>query len=337
MALHVLASARAGLESTRGTAVTPTRLLYFKPGGATHAQEVGTLIPEEAWASYTPNRRAYAGLERNRLTFEGDLTYTDAIWPMNLAVDAEASGSVTDTSAYTWTGLPVHTSDALKSATVEFAYADLLSTVGWRLPGCLGNSWEITFTKPASGGDTGVSHKLELITASPATQITSFGGSLSDRTLVSATGNQIKSYINGTGSAFGTTADTRVNQATFRVNNDYRFRDGFDGTGNAIELVRGAKRGSRLTMQRYFNDKTELDAYIAKTSRRIRIIAEGAVIGAATAKYTVQLDFGGVADVHASADSDGMVYANIEYAPLNDSAISSDFKLTFINLEASIT
>ena len=335
MPIQVLASARAGLEATRGTAVTPTRLIYFSE--ATHTQDVGTIIPQESRASFTPNFRAYAGLERNTFNFRGDFTYTDAIWWLNLAVDAEASGTLSDTTAYTWTFLPVHTSDALKSATIQYAYADLLSTVGWEVDGCIVNVLRVTWTKAVGGAVTGVDFEAEIMTPSGATQITAFTGSLSDRAIVSALGNGTFTYMNGTGSAFGATADTRINQTTWEVNNGYVYRDGFDGTNTAIEIVRGAKRTSRVTMQRYFNDKTELDAYIAKTTRRLRVKSEGPLAGAATAKHTLQLDYAGVPEVHNTANVDGLIYANIELAPLEDSSISSDWKWTVINQTASIT
>lgn len=335
MTVEVLASARAGLESTIGTPVTPTRLLYHEK--ADISQAVGLIQPSEAWASFTPFRRAYPGLERAGFGFSGDFTFEQGWFWLNLAVDAEASGSVTDISAYAWAFLPVHTSDALKSATIEFGYTDLLSTVGWRLPGCICNRLKITWTKPVEGGETGVKYEAEIMSAYGLTQITSFGGSLSDVAMTSAVGNGTKTYLNSTASAFGTTADTRINQATFEVDNGYTYRDGFDGTNHAIEIVRTKPRMSSLTFQRYFNDKTELDAYIAKTTRRLRVLNEGAVVGAATAKNTLQLDFAGVAKVHDKAEVDGLIYANIGLQPLYDSSILSDYKITLINTVASAT
>src|SRR5688500_4575560 len=106
MAVEVLASARGALEATRGSDTTPTRILYFE--NATHDQDVGTLIPPESWANYTPNRRAYPGLEADGMHFDGDVTTQQIVFWLNLAVDAEAPGTLTDTSAYTWTFLPVH-------------------------------------------------------------------------------------------------------------------------------------------------------------------------------------------------------------------------------------
>lgn len=337
MTIELLASARAGLESTRGTPVTPTRILYFTPGQGQHNQDVGTITPRESWASYTPLRRAYAGLERNTLRFSFDATYTLMHWWLNLTTDAEASGSVQDTSAYDWTFLPVHTSDALKSATFEFAYLDLLATFGARIPGCIVNIMRITWLKAVGGDETGVRVEVELMSPALCTDITAFTGALSDVSQRSALGNSTRSYVNGTGSAFGTTADTRVNMATWEVNNNYVYRDGFDGTSAAIEIVRTGPRQSRFTMQRYFSDKTELDAYRAKTIRRVRMLSEGAVVGATTAKEKIQLDIAGVPLVHDVATVDGLIYANIELEGIDDSSISSDHKFVVTNTSSTTT
>lgn len=338
MTIELLASARAGLESTRGTPVTPTRIIYFGAGGGSVNQDIGTIAPRESWANFTEHRRAYPGLERNTLRFSGDLTSDDAIFWLNLAVDAEASGSVTDTSAYDWVFLPVHDSDALKSATFEIAYKDFLSTWGAKLPGCIVNVFRVTWEKNVGGDNTGCRYEAEVMTASGMTDITAFGGSLSDRSVESMLGTGTATYLNSTGSAHGTTADTRVNRVTYEVNNNFVYRDGFNGTANAIEIVRTGPRATRLTAQRYFNDTTEMNAYRTKATRRFRVKTEGSLAGAATAKHKVQLDASGVWETHGQPQNvDGMIYANLEMLPLYDSALASDKKWTVTNTTASIT
>jgi len=332
--VHVLASARAGLESTRGTEVDPTRIIYFRSGA--HVQDVGTVIPSEAWGNFTPNRRAYPGLERNTFNIAGDFTYTDAHWWLNHAIDAEATGSLSDTSAYTWTFTPVHTSDALKSSSWEMSYVDFISTWGISVPGVVVNKLKVTWTKAVGGEETGVSFEAELMSASAGTQITSFGGSLSDRTIVNAIGTGWATYLDS--STMGSTADTRINQATWEVDNGFVYRDGANASGVAVEIVRAKKRMAKVTMQRYFSNKTELDAYIAKTTRLFRSKVTGSLAGAASALHTIQLDYVGVPVVHdKTVDVDGLVYANIELEPLYSTAgsINSDQKWTVINTDSS--
>jgi hypothetical protein len=267
MTVQVLASARAGIESARGTSVTPTRIIYPKNGGIVHTQDVGTIIPQEAWASFEPNRRAYAGLERDTFSMAGDLSFTDAIWLANHAIAPLASGSVTDTTAYTWAFSPNNTSR--RPEVVDVA----VRLEGPAQPSSAGRCQASICNRTRSDVHEGRRRRRDrrhvrrgLHDCVGATQITAFTGSLTDRTIVNALGNSRQVYVNGTGSAFGTTADTRINQATFEVTNGYVYRDGFDGTSNAIELVRTAFRMSKLTVQRYFNDKTEL----TRTSPRRR-------------------------------------------------------------------
>jgi hypothetical protein len=327
--VQTLASARAALETTRNTPVTPaTRLIYFDSG--VHAQEVGTIRPTELRASYVEGFRSYRGIERNTLTFGGDWTYDDAAYWLNLAVKAVLSGSLSDTSAYTYAFVPTHTSDDIKSATIEFSTVDLIATVGWRVPGCLVNELEITWRK----GET-VRYSATLMSAKGATQITAFTGSLADRTTVSALGTTTKVYIDT--SAIGATLDPKVTEVTFNLNNGFAYFDSLDNTGVAQSLVRPNARQPRLTIQRRFNDKTELDAYIAKTPRKVRVLTEGGLAGAATALYTIWLDFVGVIDTYTWAEVEGIWMADMSFLPQYDTAVGSDFAWTIINKTAAYT
>jgi hypothetical protein len=333
--VEALASARAVLEGSRGGGGTPTRIVYFRPGAGALSQQVGTISPTEAWGKFAPYRRHYPGLERSGLSFAGDFTYTDAIFWLNLAVKAVASGSVTDTNAYTWAFLPTETSDDLKSALFQFGYVDFLSTWGGSLPGCIVNDLTVTFTKNVGDDETGVSFTAELMSAYGVTQITAFTGSLSDRVITSALGTNWQVYVDA--STIGTTADTAVDQLTYHINNGYVYRDGADNTGHAAEIVRANKRMSDVTYRRYFNSKTELDAYIAKTTRKVRSIVAGDIVGATTTKNTIQLDYYGAIDDYTFTTVNGLIYANVKLRPVYDTVLTSDHKWTVINTTASIT
>ncbi len=335
MTVEVLGSARAILEASRGNGGTATRIIYFRPGEGMLNQDVGTISPSEAWAKFAPYRRHYAGLERSGFTFGGDLTYTDAIWWLNLAVKAVASGSVTDTSAYTWTFLPTEGSDDLASAKIEFAYADFLSVWGGSLAGCIVNDLEITWTKQVGDDETGLSFKAEIMSAFGVTQITSFTGSLSDRTVTSALGTNWTVAVDTT--TIGTTSDARIDQMTYHLNNGFVYRDSANNTGHAAAIERGAKRMTELTYRRYFNSKVELDAYIAKTTRKVRCNVVGDIVGATTTQNTIQLDYYGVIDDHKYVNVDGLIYATIKLRPVFDSSLTSDHKWVVINTTASIT
>jgi hypothetical protein len=334
--VEVLASARAILEASRGAGGTPTRLLYFRPGAMVLNQGVGTISPTEAWAKFAPYRRHYAGLETSGFTMAGDVTFDDFIWQLNLGVKAVASGTgPTDTSAYTWTFLPTETSDDLKSTLIQFAYADFLSTWGGSLAGCIINKLTVHWTKNVADDETGVSYTAELMSAYGVTQITAFTGSLTDRAITSAVGPSWTAFMDTT--TIGSTSDTRILEATYTLDNGYQYRYGADGTNHAVEIVRGAKRMSSLSIQRYFNSKTELDAMLAKTTRKVRLLVEGPLAGAASVKNTVKLDYYGVPESHDVTTVNGLIYANIMLRPVYDTSVTSDHQWVVINTTASIT
>lgn len=331
MAVEVLSSARTALETTRGTTVaTATRIFYF--GKATHTQDVATIEPLDSRGGYQRLYRAYPGIEVNTFEFEGDLNYEDATMLGQLAIGSVNAGTITAGTAYSWSHTPVGTADTQRSATLEFAYADLLATVGWRVPGLVVDELTVTWEK-----DSPVTWKAKMLTAGTATQITAFTGSLTDRSLVTAIGPSWTSYIDS--ATVGSTADTRVAKAEFTVKNNLRVRYGADGNRSGVELVKTGLRESQLKISRYFNDATEYNAYLAKSTRLLRQQTVGALIGSGTALYTTRLDFAGVPADHKTANDGGLIYAEITYDGIYSTAIggTADFSLYVANGIASIT
>lgn len=329
MGVEVLISARAALEATRNTPVAPTRKLYFETG--MHAQEVATIRPKEQRRSYFESYRAYPGLERDSLDFAGDVTYDDLPWWGNTHIKALAAGTAGgagDTAAITWLFTPSAAVDDLKSATVEF---DLDGPTLWSIPGCLGNELSLGFKKGEE-----VKFTSKMMTAKGATQIAAFTGTGPDRVVESALGTTAKVFTDG--SAIGTTEDD-VESATFKLMNRFVHRDALDGTAVAKELKRPQARGWELEVSRYFATDAELDAYIAKTERKVRIQTEGSVIAgtASNIKRRLRLDCYGIWDKHVWAKVDGMIYARMTLVPLYDATAATDFSLEVVNAVASIT
>lgn len=327
MALRTLLTARAGLESTRGTSVTPTRLVYFEDGS--HSQEIATIRPPERRASYFEAFRSYAGIERNTLEFSGDVTYDDLIWWANLHVKAVASGTGASADK-TWAFAPSATTDDLKSATVQFGYADGIGATrpAWEVEHVLGDELTLTWTKGEA-----VRFASRLMTPEAAEQISAFTGSLSDRTTVSALGTTTAVYIDP--STIGTTADANVIEASFTLNNGFAYLDTLNGTNVAKDLLRPSPRTWRLELTRYYADDTERDAYVAKTLRKIRIQTTGPALG--SSNYRIRLDTYGIIDSVETADVDGMGTERITILPQYDATATTDFSLEVVNATASIT
>lgn len=331
MSVEVLAAARTALESVRGTTVaTATRFFYFNK--ATHTQEVATIEPLDSRGGYHRLYRAYPGLEVNSFEFEGDLTYDSAAFLGQLAIGSVNAGTVTAGTAYSWSFTPVGTADTQRSTTMEFAYADLLSTVGWRVPGLVIDELTLTWEK-----DKPVMWKAKMLTAGTATQITAFTGSLTDRSEVTAIGPTWLHYTDPT--TVGTTADSRAAKAEFTVKNNLKVRYGADGNRSGIELVKTGLREAQLKVSRYFNDTTEYAAYLAKTTQFMREQTTGGSVGSGTALYTARLDFAGVPAEHKVASDGGLIYAEIVYDGIYSASIAgtADFNFYLTNSISALT
>lgn len=327
MAVIPLQSARAALETTRGTAVTPTRILYFDE--ATHSQDVATIRPYERRNSFAEAFRSYAGIERNGLQLGGALTFNDLLWLANLHVKAVASGTGAGADK-TWTFSPTLTSDDLKSATIQFGYADGIGATApaWSLEGCLGNELTLDWTK-----DSAVRFRSDIMTAEGATQISAFTGSLSDRDTVNALGTNTAIYVDS--STIGSTADSDLLDASFTLTNGFKYLDTLNATATAKELIRTEPRSWSLTMTRYYRNDTELDAYVAKTVRKIRLRTTGPSLGASN--YKIDLDLYGVWTGYQKAEVDGMGVERFTLSPQYDSTATNDMSLVVVSSEASIT
>lgn len=327
MALQTLLTARAGLETTRNTSVTPTRLVYFDSGA--HEQQVATIRPTEKRASYFEAFRSYPGIERNTLRFEGPATFDDLIWWANLHVKAVAAGTGA-TADKTWAFVPTASTDDLKSATVQFGYADNIGATApaWSLVGCLGEELTLTWAK-----DSTLRFGSTLMSAKGATQISAFTGALSDRATTDALGTATTISIDS--STIGTTADGDLMEASWVLTNGLGYLDTLDGSNVAKELLRPKPRTFRLQLSRYYRNDTELDAYVAKTARKIRIVTTGPVLG--SSNYKVTLDVYAVTDGYEKADVDGIGVERLTLLPQYDTTATTDFSLTVVNSTASIT
>jgi hypothetical protein len=327
MALRTLLSARAGLETTRGTGVAPTRLLYFANGR--HDQGVGTIMPTELRNSYFPTFRAYAGLERNGFTFDGDMTFDDLIWWANLHIKAVASGSGAGADK-TWTFTPAASTDDLKSATLEWGYADSIGAArpAFSVPYVLGDELTLNWRKAET-----VTFLSTLRSAKAATQVSAFTSSLSDRVTTSALGTATQVYIDS--ATIGSTADSNIIDPSWTLRNGLVHFDPLNNSGVAQDLLRPNPRSWELGFSRYFANDTERDVYITKTERKVRIKTVGPSLGAGT--YLIQLDLYGVLDTVGWSEVDGLGFEQYVLRPIYDSGAASDFSLQIVNATASIT
>lgn len=336
MALKIFKSARAALEGTRGTDLTPTRLLYFEDGE--FQQTVATIRPSTLGSYFAFRQGASAGTETNALTFSGVVTYEDLIWWANThikAVPAGVAGAGGEAAAITWAFVPTGTSDDVKSATIQIGYTDSLgaSQPAAKLNYCLGDELSIKWSK--ADDDGAVRFTSNMVSPTSLTQITAFTGSLSDRTVVPASANTTVVTIDST--TIGTTADNYWIDAEFTLTNGYQNLYTLNNTTSAIGTFRPNARTWKLEGQRYYQADTEWDAFIAKTVRKMRIKTTGAVIPTTTTAKSITLDLYGVYTSMENAESDGLGVQKFTLEGVYDTTATTDFSLTVINAVASIT
>lgn len=342
---QALLSARAALGASEGASTTPTRLLYLglpENIDTTGLQQYQTIEDRLAWAKADGLRTIYAGIEDNTFSVSNvPVSYEDlGFWLSTVVGVVSGAGTgagtptTTDTSAYTRVFKPSQTVTAYGATggydmNLQVGMTDLIGTVGWSIAGLRCTDFTLTFNKRASGTDTGVLFSGTWQTNKAETDITAFTGSLSDRTQTHPVGNNNKTYVD-TATA-GTTPDPEITTAVFHWSRPAAFHDGMDATGLHTSMHFPGFQMSEMTLTRKFSDKTELNAYTAKTLRKINVLTEGALIGGVSAKNTVKLEFIGKSDTHQHTYVDGLLYASVHYLGVYDSTLLSSWAVTTIS------
>lgn len=328
MALRVFTSARAALEVTRGTDLTPTRIIYGEE--FTHEQDRQTIRPTELNNSYEANRTAAAGVETNTLTIGGRMSYTDAIWWANLFVAPLASGTGAGADK-TWAFVPSLTSDDVKTATVQLGYADTIAAApGVKLNYCLGNTFNLHFEKNDDGA---ITFDGSFFIGAAATQITAFTGSLSDRTTVPMSANNTVVTLDA--ATIGTTTDSNVVSVDWTLDLGPVAFYALDGTTAANAIYRPNPRTWTATIVRRYANDNEWDRYVDKAERKVRIRTTGATLG--SSNYRSTLDLYGVYTGRTWADVDGIITEELTLEPYYDTTATRSFSWEIVNDIASIT
>lgn len=328
MALDVFTSGRAALESTRGTDLTPTRLIYAE--SFQHEHTVQTIRPVEHRNSYEPVYSSAAGPERSAVTMTGRVTYDDLIWHANMFYKAVSSGTGGGADK-TWTFTPTNTSDDVKTHTLQLGYSDTIATApGIKLNYGMGDEFNIHYEKNDDGAAT---FSAKYLYAKALAQITAFTGALSDRTVTPASCNNTVVKIDTT--TIGTTTDTAVVSADFTLNLGPVPFYALDGTTAAQAVYRPTWRTWKLVVTRQYNAATELSAFQAKTTRKIRILTTGPSLGGSN--YSITQDCYGVWTEREWADVDGIITEQLTLEPVFDTSTSTSTSLVVVNASASIT
>jgi len=340
-----LTSLRGAVEATEGAATTPTRLLYLPQGALTYSRTKEPIAIELGWAKFDAVQDILSGIEDVTVNVATSLVSTEDFGWWLSAFDGAfgAVGTLSDTTAYTRTGAPSQTDNTIsatgqRSLHLQYAATDLVATYGISLPGLVGESLTFNFAKRASGTDTGCTWSGTFRTGYPAIPITAFTGSLSDRAQTWMIGNYGKTFVDT--STMGGTADPEITSGSFTLNRPAAFHDGLDATGNHTSMHRPNQWETGLTLLRKFSNLTEYNAYVGtasvKTLRKVRVLFEGALAGAATAKHTVRLDFVGKHVAISEPEwQDGLYYATHTLRGIYDTGIGASWRFMTTNAIAA--
>jgi hypothetical protein len=325
----IFTSLRAALETTRGTPVDPTRILENTE--FSHTPDVATIRPSERRGSYFAFYRTAAGREHHEVSFSGLLSYQQAVWLGNTFIKGVTTG-VGGGADKTYAFLPASATDDIKSATLEWGYDTALSATqpGFRLPFVVGDELTLTFDKSSADG---VTFSANMHSPKAVTQITAFGGTPAALVTQAITPTTVQVFIDS--ATIGTTADNYITNAEFTLTNEWTDLDTLNLTTAAQDTFRVGARAWTLSCQRYKINDTELDAYNAKTARKVRIRATGPSLGGST--YMLTLDCYGVWSGYSNDSVDGLAMETLTLEPLYDTTAGTDFSLTVVSNDTTIT
>lgn len=321
--LRVFTSARAALETVRGTSLTPTRIIYAEEFTLDHT--VATIRPEELRGSYEGVYAAEAGPETSSVTMAGRVSYDDLPWHANMFF--KKVQTPTGAGPYVYTFLPTNTSDDLNTFTLQLGDAAAIATSpGVQLSYGFADELNLHFEKNDDGA---VTFNARYLFAKALTQITAFTGSLSNRTTTPASANVTTIKIDET--TIGTTPDTAVTAVDFTMQIGPVPFYTLDGTLAANAVYRPDYRRWTAEITRQYANATEFSAYVAKTIKKIRVTTTTG------ANAIIVLDLYGVWTGRSYSDVDGIITEVLTLEPVYDTTSTSSVSLVVTNGIAALT
>jgi hypothetical protein len=328
---EIFTSVRAAIEAARGTPLNPVRILENTTFD--HTPEIKTIRPKQRRGSYFAYYNATAGREKHMLSMGGNLSYNQLAWLGNMYVGTLVTGAGGGADK-TYAFVPLSASDDLKSFTFEWGYDTALSATqpGFRLPFVVGDTLDLEFDK---SNDEGVTFTAAMHSPKGISQISAFGGAPTALTTTPMSPVQTQVFIDPT--TIGTTEDDYVSKATWSLAHTWTDLDTLNQTTAAQDTFRVGARDWTLTLTRYGINDNELDRYVDKAVRKIRIRNTGPVLGGSN--YAATLDLYGVLDTdgHKHGVADGLVWETLKYVPVYDAGVTRDHSLTVVTAETTIT
>ncbi len=241
-------------------------------------------------------------------------------WWLQMFVKGDITGVMSDTSAYTYTfsptGTPANGNDR-KSAAFEAGDA-----VGcWTIAGAVGTKLGIKMYGNKPMEITADFEAQKRTTLTPITALTPVAWE-------GINGSTFKAYLDDT--TLGTTAFAAT-EASFDLVNTYEWN--YTGDGNlypteAIFTGYSAKMGLKTV----WKSLAEYNAWLNSTERKVRLLIEGSLVGALTAKKKLQIDWYGFWDTPPEPkESNGVYFVDLAGECSLDVGVTKTFEIALTN------
>jgi len=303
--------------------------LEFTEFSPTH--DVMTIRPRELRGSLFGHFRAAAGRETAGLNISGNLSYNQLAWLGNVFVKAVPTGAGAGADK-TYAFTPSSATDDVKSVTLEYGFDSTLSAgvPGFRQVYSLGRELTVTWDKSSQDG---VTYSADLDSPKALSQITAFGGTPTQLASTAMSPNNTAITIDAT--TIGTTADNYAPSLTWTLSNGFTDLDTLNNTVSAQDTFRTGEWAWTAELTRFYVNDNERDRFIDKAVRKLRVVNTGPTLGATTYKAT--LDLFGVIEGASWDKTDGLIMETLSYVPVYDTTAATNFSLTVVTSEATIS
>lgn len=315
---------QGNLEASAGAGGVATRMLTDVTGSPTLDPKYTRERPDSVRGTVHPSYIApYTTAQLEELKgLKLRATYPSVPWWLEQAVVGGVSATMSDTSAYTRiytpTAVPANGNDR-KTAAIEIGDASGYWTVSYGILTKLGFNF---YGNKAMEMSADYEFQKRTTLASLTT--------LAPVAWETINGSTFKAFLDS--STLGATAFAAT-EASFELVNHYVWQ--YTGDGNlypssAIFTGYSAKFGMTVV----FNSQAEYTAWNASTERKARILVEGSLAGAATAKNTLNIDWYGYWDDPVKpTESGGVLIAKLGGECFVDTTATKAFEIkTICNL-----
>lgn len=274
--VDVLERAQVKIEAVRGTAeAVCTRWLYAPLQGITWEHQQDLEEVEETTRTYATIVDRQLGIRYNRINVELNLTYEEAVWWLNCALDgSNLTGATTGSTppGYTYTLAPNTTADDLASFTMKLG-----DTVNcYKFSRCMVNRLTLRWN-PQQGGD--VTWKMTAEIWAIFTGTSTFD-SPTDITRTRILSRGTKVYVDTT-TIHTTQLLNTIRQGEITIDNQLEEKvfsentvDPYTDVGRGSQIITGS-----LTMENNAGAETEFANMRAGTVRKLSIEQLGDTIG----------------------------------------------------------